>query len=608
MNKRYVIVILFLVSTLFCNNVFALPKTIILSDDTKEKGVSKRHAEFFEDTSLLLTIDDVQSRPFKTVGEKDLINGHIASAYWLRFVVDNQCDYDKGFIIEHFDFDIDEIIFYTLVDGVYKSYPATGYAYPFSSRERQHKNIRFDLPLQKGESTVFYVRYFSQRYNVLEPMIRAEHFAVSYSHTEYILLGLFYGLVLLMIFYNLIYYFFLRKKHYFYYVLYLSGVLCFLLSRSGIGFQYLWYSLPQLNGYIHLIGLCISTIFMLLFTYEYLDLKNRGTYYTLILRGAIIGRGFIFLIQVLNGDNTLFFLIDILFIQMMFAAGIRSYQKGMSFSKWFVIAYVILNLSFITVTLESYHIISSSIFTVYALNIGIVFQFVFLSVGIAEKVNEVYISKNKIQNELIDQLKENDQLKDKVNKELEDKVKERTSELTTTLEKVEVISKENVEMNQTLDRINSGLKTYLREYARLAITKSYLSFEDFSKAFDSDLACKLFLRDLKNEKDFCCKKCSNPKFIKGVDKFDRRCAKCNYNESITSNTVFHKTKFSLQKAMYLAYIFSNKNANVTLSELSKVLDIQKSTCQNFKNKVSAQLEGKKKEGKYLQTDLVPLLS
>ena len=66
---------------------------------------------------------------------------------------------------------------------------------------------------------------------------------------------------------------------------------------------------------------------------------------------------------------------------------------------------------------------------VYSVNIAFVIEILFLSIALGNRIKFLKESRERAQTRIIGQLKENEQLKDKVNRELEQKVQERTSEL-----------------------------------------------------------------------------------------------------------------------------------------------------------------------------------
>ena len=70
---------------------------------------------------------------------------------------------------------------------------------------------------------------------------------------------------------------------------------------------------------------------------------------------------------------------------------------------------------------------------------------------------------------------------------------------------------------------------------------------EFSDRFKTNLDCKEYLSDLKEETDYKCLKCNHKAYQRKAD-FSRQCNVCNHRESATANTLFHKVKFGLRKA------------------------------------------------------------
>jgi hypothetical protein len=193
---------------------------------------------------------------------------------------------------------------------------------------------------------------------------------------------------------------------------------------------------------------------------------------------------------------------------------------------------------------------------------------------------------------MILQLQENEKLKDKVNRELEEQVKKRTQELEVKNEELEVaneklkyLTDQANQWNIRLDLDNRKLQTNIKQLEEARVLLKDVKFEDFSAVFPNENACLKYLSDLKWKEGYACKKCGNQSFGKGKNFLSRRCTKCNYVESPTNDTLFHRLRFPITKAFYMVYLVSVRDKNVTADELSEILDLRRETCWSFKRKI-----------------------
>lgn len=112
-----------------------------------------------------------------------------------------------------------------------------------------------------------------------------------------------------------------------------------------------------------------------------------------------------------------------------------------------------------------------------------------------------------------------------------------------------------------------------------------LSIFEFQQLFPNEEKCYEYLVALKWKDGFICTKCGNTKYCGGLDKYGRQCTVCNYVESATAGTLFHKCKFSILKAFYIVYYVSTNKKGITSTELSRKLELRQKTCWLFKQKV-----------------------
>ena len=117
-----------------------------------------------------------------------------------------------------------------------------------------------------------------------------------------------------------------------------------------------------------------------------------------------------------------------------------------------------------------------------------------------------------------------------------------------------------------------------------------LSVFEFQSKFPDIQSCSKYLAELKWKDGYKCPICSNLKYCKGIKDFDRQCTKCCHLESPTAGTLFHKVKFSLQKAFWIVYFISTNKKGMASTELSRKLQLRQKTCWLFKQKVMQAME------------------
>lgn len=128
-----------------------------------------------------------------------------------------------------------------------------------------------------------------------------------------------------------------------------------------------------------------------------------------------------------------------------------------------------------------------------------------------------------------------------------------------------------------------------------------LSLFEFRDKFPDADRCLAYLAKLKWADGFNCRKCGHEKSCEGMSPYSRQCTRCNYTESPTANTLFHKVKFDLLKAFYIVYFVSSNKKGITSTELSRKLSLRQKTCWSFKRKV---MKAMKSSGNHPMTGTV----
>ena len=135
-----------------------------------------------------------------------------------------------------------------------------------------------------------------------------------------------------------------------------------------------------------------------------------------------------------------------------------------------------------------------------------------------------------------------------------------------------------------------------------------ISIYEFREAFKTEEDCLIYLSRLKWEEGFACLKCKNDSYYKGKTKWNRKCQKCDYDESVKSNTMFHKMKLPLLKAFEILFTLSVRKKGMSTLEISKTFAINQNSAWLLKRKAqqSMQTSGKHKLQGEVQVDEITI--
>jgi uncharacterized coiled-coil protein SlyX len=597
-------------------NILWGQRIVEITDSKEEYVLGFDFLEILEDTTRSLSFVDAQKNTQDWIlnQEEFPFNKNPESSYWIRFKIRNTSRFDKNFILETFSPHTNLIEIYVPNDsGVYRKKQA-GENFEFENREHINKNIIFDIPHNPSNTvTTVYAHVLSKNYSGFDFRIKSVNYFMYYSTNEYYFLGIYYGILIIMALYNLLIFFSVHEKVYLYYVFYVASGILSTLTDDGLGFQYVWSSFPEL---IPFIGLHFApTLLMLtfaLYASSFLELRRNFPKEFKIVWYSIAAYAIYYVFIALFIPSLIHFKgVYIIPFIITYGVSIRCFFRGYKPARFFIIGYTFIFVSIIIIQLRAMHIqlvdiqlVPGNIFTVYALNYGLVLEVVILSFALADRIRIIKREKEEAQKEIIERLEENKALQEKVNRELEQKVAERTRELISKnaeLEdanlKLKDLNEKVNEMNAKLDYDNWHLKKDLKEDLKARIVDAEVSYEQFNNVFPDEPTCFRYMEDLKWGNGYNCRKCGNQKYTKTSKPFTRKCTKCGNVESVTAYTLFHGVRFPINKAFYMTYIVHRRGNKITLDELSELLQLRRNTCWSFKKKVMEHIDAFKKKSK-----------
>lgn len=585
MRRKLPLIVLWVLYTL----PLIAQRTMLVSNNSDDYFLTEEYVSYYEDTSANLDYTSVLQKKFVSLPMEN-VRSYYSSHFWFKITVKNSSR-TQAWLLEVLEFGIPKVVF---CDPQKHTSVSTGYVQDFKTRAYGHKNFVFDLSIPEGETMTYLLMTSPAVASGPVMKIRNNTKFVSYANNEYLLLGIYYGLLILIVIYNFFLYISLHDRVHLYYVLYVVSIGLRSLQWDGLGFQYLWPTVPVLNQWLNFAPQLLLISFFW-YAINFLELKNRHPFYYKTILYTLVGYSGLYLIDMVFAIKYIQIAYLVPFL-VIYGISVIVYRKGYRPARFFILGYSLLIISQVIyiLVLKGFRLENEVLILmfVYSLNIGFVIETIIFSIALADKMKILKNDKEKAQLLIIEQLKINENLKDTVNRELEHKVLERTSELEAAKTKLKEQADHIKNMNRLLDLENYKLKSNVKEINLQRGLLKALTFEEFVKTFPEETACFRFIEELKWKDGFVCHKCGGQKYSKGSDSFARRCTKCHYIETIKANTIFHNLKFPTEKAFQIIYLILISEKEVSTYELGRKLELQQKTCWSFRQKIMEELKRK----------------
>lgn len=336
--------------------------------------------------------------------DRDVLNaGYSRSVFWLRLDLDYrpQASSDPAhWLLELAYPPLDRLDLY-LPDGAggYRLAQRTGDTLPFSSRPIALTNYLFDLKLEPGKPLRAYLRLESQG-SIQAPLTlwSPKAYMENQPGNVYVL-GIIYGVLLVMMLYNLFIFLSVRDTSYLYYILYIASFGLYQVSVNGAGIEYFWpnnpwwanASTPFLIGSAALFGCQFARRF--LHTGEHSPWVDR----TLLL---LMGIGALVMLLALSASYALSLrlatYLALAFVVVIFSAGILAWLRGMRVARYFIFAWTAFLLGGTVNTLMVLGFLPNVFLTMYASQIGSALEVGLLSLALADRINAMKEERTRI--------------------------------------------------------------------------------------------------------------------------------------------------------------------------------------------------------------------
>ncbi|MBF0350466.1 MAG: response regulator [SAR324 cluster bacterium] len=392
-----------------------------------------KHMEFLEDVDGQLTIEQVSSSEFSSSfqsGSLDAPNfGNTHSVYWAYLQVLNPLPSSTMWYLEQAFPIIDHVsLFIQQVDGTFLKYTA-GDQYPFEQRDVKHRNIIFPLSLPSQHVQTLYIRVKSESSMQMSFKLWNPETFLENSTEEHSGLGLYYGMILVMLIYNLFLFTVIRDRSYLYYVLHTAGLLLYQMVYNGLAYRYLWPDSPSWTNKSLPFFLAFTGFWGISFFRSFVDsAKILHGWDKLLIFLSVILAGLMPLslfvntvtsgsLVVLSAMNSYVIILWVSFLAVL---------KGSRPARFFLLSFSLFLLGGLASALRSFGILPMMFITNYGPHIGSALEVIFLSFGLADRVNtmkkERFVAQQKLleaqqevlkaEHQSVENLKRVDKLKD----------------------------------------------------------------------------------------------------------------------------------------------------------------------------------------------------
>lgn len=578
-------------------------KAVEINDRLPHHVLRYGQIAYYEDESGQLSFDAIRSASMSSRFKENVISTprirNPNSVYWYKIKIKFKPESAEDWVLEFFDQTLDEIHVYAPGQGGKYTETKFGASFPFRDRFYQHKNFLYKLDNSKAREQVFYIGIKSAQAGSTLIILRHMRWFVQYSIQEYLLFGLFYGMIAVFALYNLLMFFAIKRVQYLYYVLYNVSIGLYEMCIDGIAFQYLWPEFPGWNRYAYGPMLYLSSIFGLLFAINFLYIKSKAPRLYRLILAVIVLRTLFFVTCIYHPHLFTYKLIEVIPLGIALGCGIYVWKQGYKPGRFFVAGYSFLFLGLLVKVLVLLNVswLPYGPITHYSLSFCFVIEMVLVSFAIGDNIRALRKKKERAQKRIINQLQINEALKDQLNKELTSLVDERTKEVR---DKAAIIEKQNEEislMNVMLEKDNQELHKNIEQVTRARVMSKEVDFVEFSKVYPDRETCFKYLSDLKWTNGYACRKCGNTHYLAGFLPFSRRCTKCGYDESVIAYTLFQNSRIPINKAFYMLFLVYSTKGKISSYKLSQLLLIRQSTCWAYNSKMQKVYEERKSEVK-----------
>ena len=412
------------------------------------------HAGVFLDSTNAISIEQIVKPEFQKEFRRGtgLKFGYTKSAIWLKVRTKTTSPTTQWYLEIPAPF-IEYVDFYQLQqDGMWQHAP-TGYYRKHSVKKISHTSHVLPLVFDASSENSLYIKISGHSPKTFPLFLIEKEKFHEKTRMEDIGYGIFYGILIVMFFYNLLLYFSLKEVNYLLYVLTIACTCVIFASASGYAGKFLWPESPHLNFYAGRMFMGALAIFLAVFTIRFLQVKrySKVMYYALLslIPLAIITTILVATNLVPSAANNLISVATIIYM----TTGVVCKLKGNKTAKYFIAAWTIYLCGGLLLTLRNSGVLPFNFWTTHFVEIGAALETTIIAFALGDQYRRFKKEKEDAQHLAL-------KVQQEATEELEVKVNVRTEQLSKAYEELHATLEKNQEQTEIIQNKNAELDTF----------------------------------------------------------------------------------------------------------------------------------------------------
>lgn len=303
------------------------------------------------------SLQTVRQEDFEPLDDSSVNRGISAETYWVRFRLENPGNEPRRWVLHHETSYLDNMtIHYADNDGAFEQ-TALSDRRPFRDRPIAYRTLAFAHTTPAQGHTDVFVRLSHDRADSVSlnlNLSEATRFAED-AQTEYIIFGIYYGVMAILLLIALLGAILLRQVVYLHYALFLMASTLMWAALNGFAFQYLWPGSPALHNEGYHVLFLLTALSALQFSRHFLKTRERFPRFNRIVTGLHL---------VMVAGIVLRFLgvyvpvLALSFGSLALLAGLpvigyMAWRRGQRYARWYALAWAVYGIGLLVSVLSA---------------------------------------------------------------------------------------------------------------------------------------------------------------------------------------------------------------------------------------------------------------